>query len=62
MPAVHALRRIVPKGAFSFAGVTLTSPDWLRKCVADAGKFEEIYYQHRGWDEHLDVFGFVKLG
>ena len=43
-------------------GVTLTSPGWLRKCVADAGRFEEIYYQHRGWDEYLDVFGFVKLG
>lgn len=41
-------------------GITLTSPEWLRRRVAEVGGLREIYFGHRGWDDHLDVYGFVK--
>ena len=41
-------------------GVSLTAPDWLRAQARAAGPLREVYFRARGWDEHQDVFGFVK--
>jgi hypothetical protein len=41
-------------------GISLTSPDWIRSKVTEIGGLREILFTHRGWDNHLDVFGFVK--
>jgi SAM-dependent methyltransferase len=41
-------------------GVSLTSPDWIRNRVAQIGGLREVYFKERGWDEHQDVFGFVR--
>jgi SAM-dependent methyltransferase len=42
-------------------GVSLTAPDWLRAQARDAAPLlREVYFRARGWDEHQDVFGFVK--
>jgi SAM-dependent methyltransferase len=40
-------------------GVSLTSPDWIRS-QAQTVNLREVYFRKRGWDEHQDVFGFVK--
>lgn len=41
-------------------GVSLTSPAWIRARVAELGGLRESYFKARGWDEHQDVFGFVR--
>ena len=41
-------------------GVSLTSPDWIRARVREVGGLREVYFKERGWDNHQDVFGFVK--
>ena len=41
-------------------GVSLTSPEWIRGKAREAGSLEEVYFRARGWDEHQDVYGFVK--
>jgi SAM-dependent methyltransferase len=41
-------------------GISLTSPEWLRKCVKQVGSLREVYYAEHGWDNHQDVYGFVK--
>jgi SAM-dependent methyltransferase len=41
-------------------GVSLTSPDWIRGRVAEVGGLREAYFKERGWDDHQDVFGFVR--
>lgn len=41
-------------------GVSLTSPDWIRARVQELGSLREVYFQERGWDNHQDVFGFVR--
>ncbi len=41
-------------------GVSLTAPDWLRAQAQAADDLREVYFRARGWDEHQDVFGFVK--
>ena len=41
-------------------GVSLTSPDWIRSRVAEVGGLREVYFKERGWDDHQDVFGFVR--
>jgi SAM-dependent methyltransferase len=41
-------------------GVSLTSPDWIRQRVAEVGGLREVYFRERGWDDHQDVFGFVR--
>lgn len=38
-------------------GVSLTSPEWIRRASADTG-LEEVYFRARGWDDHQDVYGF----
>jgi SAM-dependent methyltransferase len=41
-------------------GVSLTSPAWIRARVAELGGLRESYFKTRGWDDHQDVFGFVR--
>lgn len=43
-------------------GVSLTSPGWLRERVMEVGGLCEVYFKERGWDDHQDVFGFVREG
>ena len=52
-----------PEGSYDVAsscGVTLTSPEWVREQVRRAGGWREVYFAERGWDDHQDVFGFVR--
>lgn len=41
-------------------GVSLTSPAWTRARAAELGGLREVYFKQRGWDDHQDVFGFVR--
>jgi SAM-dependent methyltransferase len=41
-------------------GVSLTSPDWIRARAARLGGLREVYFKPHGWDEHQDVYGFVR--
>ncbi|MFL6211404.1 MAG: class I SAM-dependent methyltransferase [Pyrinomonadaceae bacterium] len=41
-------------------GVSLTAPAWVRAQVHEVGSLREVYFRARGWDEHQDVYGFVR--
>ena len=41
-------------------GIFLTSPAWVRQQASRAGRLREVYFKERGWDEHQDVYGFVR--
>lgn len=41
-------------------GVSLTSPEWIRTRLSELGGLREVYFKERGWDNHQDVFGFVR--
>ncbi len=41
-------------------GVSLTSPQWIRARVREVGGLREVFFKERGWDQHQDVFGFVR--
>lgn len=41
-------------------GVSLTSPEWIRARVREIGGLREVYIKEHGWDNHQDVFGFVR--
>lgn len=41
-------------------GVSLTSSEWIRARVQEAGYWREVYFKEHGWDDHQDVFGFVR--
>jgi SAM-dependent methyltransferase len=41
-------------------GVSLTSPTWIRARVAELEGLREVFFKARGWDDHQDVFGFVR--
>jgi len=43
-------------------GVSLSAPAWVRAEAQEVGTLREVYFRARGWDEHQDVFGFVKEG
>jgi len=57
-----------PKTGFGFEdypgeqdyGVSLTSPEWIRARVRELEGLREVYFKERGWDNHQDVFGFVR--
>lgn len=40
-------------------GISLTSPEWIRRLMAGAN-WREVYFMDQAWDNHQDVFGFVK--
>jgi hypothetical protein len=42
-------------------GVSLTSPAWIRARIQELGGLREVYFKERGWDNHQDVFGFVRV-
>lgn len=42
-------------------GVSLTSPEWIRTRVRELGGLREVFFKERGWDNHQDVFGFVRM-
>jgi SAM-dependent methyltransferase len=42
-------------------GVSLTSPEWIRARVDELGGLREVYFKEHGWDNHQDVFGFVRM-
>ncbi len=41
-------------------GVSLTSQAWIRERVRELGGLREVSFHERGWDNHQDVYGFVK--
>ena len=41
-------------------GVSLTAPAWVRAEAQAVGTLREVYFRARGWDEHQDVYGFVR--
>ncbi|HEX8424186.1 MAG TPA: class I SAM-dependent methyltransferase, partial [Pyrinomonadaceae bacterium] len=41
-------------------GVSLTSPAWIRTQLAAAGGLREVYFRERVWDDHHDVYGYVR--
>ncbi len=41
-------------------GVSLTSPDWIRTRIREVGGLGEVFFKERGWDNHQDVFGFIR--
>ena len=41
-------------------GVSLTSPAWIRAQLAALGKLREVYFRERAWDDHHDVYGYVR--
>jgi len=57
-----------PVGGYAFEdyvdakdwGVSLTSPEWIRRQVRELGGLREVFFKERGWDNHQDVFGFVR--
>lgn len=61
-PIIEAYR----KEGFGFAdypgarayGISLTSPEWIRRAAAEIG-LGEVYFRARGWDDHQDVYGFT---
>ncbi|MDQ6652303.1 MAG: class I SAM-dependent methyltransferase [Acidobacteriota bacterium] len=41
-------------------GVSLTSPEWIRTRITELGGLREVFFKERGWDDHQNVFAFVK--
>jgi SAM-dependent methyltransferase len=41
-------------------GISLTSPAWIRERVEQVGNLREVFFEQHGWDDHQDVYGFVK--
>ena len=69
--AEESIPRIIAsyrKTGFGFAdypdatayGVSLTSPEWIRRQIQELGTLKEVYFRAQRWDEHQDVFGFVQ--
>lgn len=41
-------------------GISLTSPEWIRRKISRPGPLRELYFVERGWDNHQDTFAFLK--
>lgn len=41
-------------------GVSLTSPAWIRAQLAAVGGLREVFFRERAWDDHHDVYGYVR--
>lgn len=41
-------------------GISMTSPEWIRRHIEQIGDLREVYFQEHGWDDHQDIYGFVK--
>lgn len=65
---ISRIRNDYPKSGYGFEdysgekdyGVSLTSPGWIRARVQELDGLREVYFKERGWDQHQDVFGFVR--
>ncbi|MEP6742094.1 MAG: class I SAM-dependent methyltransferase [bacterium] len=65
---IDRIGRDYPKTGYGFEdypgakdyGVSLTSPEWIRARVRELGDLREVSFHERGWDNHQDVYGFVK--
>jgi SAM-dependent methyltransferase len=65
---VESLRRSYAETGFGYAdyaeqsgyGVSLTSPAWIRAQLAETGGLREVYFRERAWDDHHDVYGYVR--
>ena len=65
---ISRIRHDYPKSGYGFRdysgekdyGVSLTSPGWIRARVQELDGLREVYFKERGWDQHQDVFGFVR--
>jgi SAM-dependent methyltransferase len=65
---IDRIGRDYPKTGYGFEdypgakdyGVSLTSPEWIRARVRELGGLHEVSFHERGWDNHQDVYGFVK--
>ena len=40
-------------------GISLAAREWIRD-VAERPGLKEVYFAAQGWDNHQDVYGFVK--
>ena len=40
-------------------GVSLTTPEWIRAEAEKLG-LKEVYFREHGWDDHQDVYGFMR--
>jgi SAM-dependent methyltransferase len=43
-------------------GLSLISPGWVRRQIAEIGTVREVYYGPHAWDHHQDVWGVVDGG
>lgn len=43
-------------------GVSLTAPAWIRQQARAVGGLREVFFRAQGWDNHQDVYGFVREG
>jgi SAM-dependent methyltransferase len=43
-------------------GVSLISPAWVRRQIAEIGKLKEVYHGPRAWGDHQDVWGVAAEG
>jgi SAM-dependent methyltransferase len=41
-------------------GVSLTAPAWIRAQIEEVGGLREVYFRERVWDDHHDVYGYVR--
>jgi SAM-dependent methyltransferase len=41
-------------------GVALTAPAWIRAQLGAVGGLREVYFRERVWDDHHDVYGYVR--
>jgi SAM-dependent methyltransferase len=65
---IAVLRESYSRTGFGYAdyagqesyGVSLTSPAWIRAQLAATGGLREVYFKERAWDEHHDVYGYVR--
>ncbi len=68
MLSVPGLLSSNPKSGYGFEdyageknyGLSLTSTQWIRARAQELGRLREVYFKERGWDNHQDVFGFVR--
>ena len=65
---IAALRERYSRTGFAYAdyagqesyGVSLTSPAWIRAQLGALGGLREVYFKERAWDDHHDVYGYVR--
>ena len=41
-------------------GVTMIHPAWFQQRLLSGGEFMQILFQEKGWDNHQDVYGFMR--